>query len=284
MDYRESSEQKNAGTQLRTTPNDFDESAHILRLLEFFSHQPNFSEFCQYVVLDMFSEMQPWGACVASCKQDGHMQIIGSFGLGDGLVSQYEGSSCVGMPRTGGLYVNGQPTMDSDKEQPLDNSGLFKVLNSHGPNSLGLISTDTSLAGFFQLLFLQPFDTLQLIPKMDVTLRVLRALLPAHRPTAFQIPAFEFDLQQSTSISHASLEPKVSKASHELTPRQMQILQHMADGKTNASIARLIGFSESTVRQETIDIYRKLGVCDRRSAAEVAERTGLLIKQGALPN
>jgi DNA-binding CsgD family transcriptional regulator len=36
------------------------------------------------------------------------------------------------------------------------------------------------------------------------------------------------------------------------------------DGKTNAHIAAQLGYSESLVRQETIIIYRKLGVGGRK--------------------
>jgi DNA-binding NarL/FixJ family response regulator len=41
----------------------------------------------------------------------------------------------------------------------------------------------------------------------------------------------------------------------------------MADGKTNATISNTLGYSESTVRQETIKIFFKLGCKDREEAA-----------------
>jgi len=51
-----------------------------------------------------------------------------------------------------------------------------------------------------------------------------------------------------------------------LTDRQMLILQLMASGKTNGFISESLGYSESTVRQETIKIYSKLQ-CDGRIEA-----------------
>ncbi|MEI6406732.1 MAG: helix-turn-helix transcriptional regulator [Actinomycetes bacterium] len=48
-----------------------------------------------------------------------------------------------------------------------------------------------------------------------------------------------------------------------LTPRQWQILEHMQKGATNISIARILGFSESTIRHETMRIYRKLNLRGR---------------------
>ena len=64
--------------------------------------------------------------------------------------------------------------------------------------------------------------------------------------------------------------------SNELSDRQLQIVHMMSLGKTNGSIARELGFSESTVRQETISIYRALGVSGRDAAVIRSREWGLL--------
>lgn len=61
-----------------------------------------------------------------------------------------------------------------------------------------------------------------------------------------------------------------------LTPRQATVLRLLADNLKNREIAFSIGYSESTVRIETIEIYRKLGVSGRHEAVRVAARLGLL--------
>ena len=53
-----------------------------------------------------------------------------------------------------------------------------------------------------------------------------------------------------------------------LTERQSQILELMAEGKTNLAISQMLGFSESTIRQESIRIYEKLR-CDGRKEASL---------------
>jgi DNA-binding CsgD family transcriptional regulator len=63
----------------------------------------------------------------------------------------------------------------------------------------------------------------------------------------------------------------------ELNARQLQVLTLMSEHKTNAQIARIIGFSESTVRQETMAIFRFLGVHDRREAVKLATSRGILL-------
>jgi DNA-binding CsgD family transcriptional regulator len=53
-----------------------------------------------------------------------------------------------------------------------------------------------------------------------------------------------------------------------LTLRQKEVLTLIREGKTNSSIGKLLGYSESLIRQESISIYRKLGVNGRRAIRE----------------
>ena len=59
-----------------------------------------------------------------------------------------------------------------------------------------------------------------------------------------------------------------------LTARQGEILEAMAGGLTNREIAKLIRFSESTVRVESLIIYRHFGVHSRGEAVEAAREAG----------
>lgn len=51
-----------------------------------------------------------------------------------------------------------------------------------------------------------------------------------------------------------------------LTDRQIQILSHIANRKTNVEIGEIMGYSESTIRQETMRIFEKLQVNGRNEA------------------
>ena len=68
-------------------------------------------------------------------------------------------------------------------------------------------------------------------------------------------------LNESKSIKQM---PKPELLDTALTQRQERILELINAGKTNATIATQLGYSESLIRQETIIIYRKLGVDGRR--------------------
>lgn len=61
-----------------------------------------------------------------------------------------------------------------------------------------------------------------------------------------------------------------------LTKRQMQILAQMAAERTNAEIAKLLGFSESTIRHETMRIYNSLNVRGRKEAVHFAVERKLI--------
>jgi ATP/maltotriose-dependent transcriptional regulator MalT len=62
----------------------------------------------------------------------------------------------------------------------------------------------------------------------------------------------------------------------DLTSRQIRILELMADGMVNVEIARELMLSESTIRQETVRIYRALGVPNRTEAAKKGRTLGLI--------
>jgi len=64
------------------------------------------------------------------------------------------------------------------------------------------------------------------------------------------------------------LTPSAAPSVVALTPRQWTILRAIQKGRTNSDIARELEFSESLIRQETVQIYRKLGVSGRKDILE----------------
>lgn len=70
--------------------------------------------------------------------------------------------------------------------------------------------------------------------------------------------------------------PRPLPDSVELTARQVEILRLMSRGLTNRQIAGRIGFSDSTVRAESLAVYRALGVRDRQQAVIVGGALGLI--------
>jgi DNA-binding NarL/FixJ family response regulator len=63
---------------------------------------------------------------------------------------------------------------------------------------------------------------------------------------------------------------------HGLSGRQMEVLQLLAEGRTNDEIAALLELSRNTVKQHTSAVYRKLAVRNRAAAIGSAQAMGLL--------
>jgi len=62
----------------------------------------------------------------------------------------------------------------------------------------------------------------------------------------------------------------------ELTPREHEVLELIARGLINREIARILGISESTIRNHTIHLFAKLDVSDRTEAATFAIQRGII--------
>jgi DNA-binding NarL/FixJ family response regulator len=62
----------------------------------------------------------------------------------------------------------------------------------------------------------------------------------------------------------------------QLTAREVEVLQQIAAGGTNRSVAQQLVVSESTVKTHLLHIYSKLKVRDRAAAVRVAFEKGIL--------
>ena len=70
----------------------------------------------------------------------------------------------------------------------------------------------------------------------------------------------------------------------DLTPREMQILQLVIEGKTNRAIATEIYISEKTVEFHLDHIYTKIGVRSRLMAGVWAIQQGIMVKTREIPS
>jgi two-component system, NarL family, nitrate/nitrite response regulator NarL len=61
----------------------------------------------------------------------------------------------------------------------------------------------------------------------------------------------------------------------ELTPRELEILRHVAEGESNKAIGRALDITDGTVKLHVKSILRKLGVRSRVEAAVLAVEHGL---------
>ncbi|MCO5761952.1 MAG: response regulator [Gammaproteobacteria bacterium] len=75
-------------------------------------------------------------------------------------------------------------------------------------------------------------------------------------------------------------ERRAPPAFSDLTPREREILCHLADGRSNKVIARVLGITDGTVKLHVKAILRKLAVHSRVEAAVIAVEKNLCARGG----
>ena len=65
-------------------------------------------------------------------------------------------------------------------------------------------------------------------------------------------------------------------AEEQLSSREVEVLQLVAEGESNGEIAAQLHISQATVKSHLVNIFGKLGVSDRTAAVTTALRRGIL--------
>ena len=74
-----------------------------------------------------------------------------------------------------------------------------------------------------------------------------------------------------TAVDEAPVNPLAEK----LSPRELQVLKGLTEGKSNKEIARDLDLQEPTVKLHVKTLYRKVGAANRTQAALIAREAGL---------
>ncbi len=83
-------------------------------------------------------------------------------------------------------------------------------------------------------------------------------------------------LDELRGVARAATRSRATGPDEALTPREVEILALVADGRSNGEIARLLFISTKTVSVHVSNILAKLGAAGRTEAAAIARRRGLL--------
>jgi len=86
-----------------------------------------------------------------------------------------------------------------------------------------------------------------------------------------EVHAGKYFLPPEVAAKLASRQPAV-----ELTPRELEVLRLISEGKSNKVIGVSLSIAEVTVKSHVRAVFAKLNVLSRTEAIAVANRTGLL--------
>ena len=176
---------------------------------------------------------------------------------------------------------NGQAAVDSVKKDPPD----VVLMDVRMPIMDGVVATQTILASHpeVNILILTTFDDEAFVGdavragakgyllKDTPSTELAEAIRMVHKGYTQLGPGI---LEKAMKSSPAVSEPQTVDVSsfNELTPREQEVLQLIAEGKSNREIAGELYIAERTVKNHVNSILRTLDVRDRTQAA-------ILVKQ-----
>ncbi len=157
----------------------------------------------------------------------------------------------------------------------LDGVGAMRELRRRLPASRVIVLT--SFADDDRLLPAIQAGAAGYLLKNSEPLEVVRAIRAARAGETLLDPVV------AARVVEAIAQPAGAEPTPRLTPREREVLELIARGRSNKLIARDLGISEKTVKTHVGHLLAKLGVTDRTQAALHALRAGLLAprRQGA---
>jgi DNA-binding CsgD family transcriptional regulator len=243
----------------------------MITLLSYLASKPSLDEVAQFLVLEVFREHQPRAALISVFDSSGNVSGAGSFGLGSDVVRALRRMSLWDRSPAVDAIRDGEPIILNDRSSLL---AEYPWLENHdgllNPTMAWPLTLGTQRLGSLQLQFAEPVIHDEIAPIFVATAPILGLYVSLRTSPAPTVEPERHSSQPRTGNNHVE---------SELSPRQLRILHLLAEGLTNPQIAARIGFSDSTVRQETMAIYRFLDADGRREAVHIAGLRGLLNEQ-----
>ncbi|MDO8645811.1 MAG: LuxR C-terminal-related transcriptional regulator [Candidatus Planktophila sp.] len=207
------------------------------------------NQICRFITLDSCAEIFPTSCLLAKLEDDGEFTITGVFGFKSDTVEIFRNLSLVKESmiseavKSNRVHLNGTVN-ELEIHQKIDISGKLNEDAAH------MVILPISEFGVLLLFTTKEPDV---DSSLELFLIAICALLALNKHKSAS--------QAVAIISHL----QVIAGKLNLTARQNTILDGIRLGHTNATIALDMGYSESLIRQETIDIFKKLGVSGRKA-------------------
>jgi DNA-binding CsgD family transcriptional regulator len=214
-------------------------------------------ELSKFLVFKTFAEYSPTALYIAEITEDGYLSPIGGFGFEKTAISTW-GRFPLRM------HI---PITDAVRRDQCIIIDSVDYLFEQYPilEEIGNFSTDwRAVMAWPMLPFGVGFAFLESAPadnsEFEEFLRLIGAVI------VLDILSREV---MSTTIQVKNTRHKKPVSTH-LSNRQKVILEMLSKGATNAEMALEIGYSESLIRQETVEIYRIMGVSGRKELITAA--------------
>lgn len=216
------------------------------------ANNPDLDDLCEFVKTRVFANLNPTGMFISRLSENGNVVPLAHCGFNENIVSSWLNYSINDeLPPTDAIKNNSLIWVADNEDWRRDYPKLVESLTDE---------------------LAKTFITWP-ISARNSSMCVLGILLhETRRPTPDEVSFLEaVGSLIALQISRESFE--TNKVAQEdviklLTRRQREILHGMADGLTNLQIANDLGFSESTIRQESMRMYEILQVSGRKEAIQ----------------
>ena len=206
-------------------------------------------ELCQFLALRICPSGELSRVYIGRLDNDGVIRTKGSFGYSlDVKVNEVE--TPIDMKRPMPFAMQRREVLVANREEVLSTFPTYEPLDHRSP----WIAT-------------------AVVPTLGRHVFVFRLQCEIEKPEPIRLyfrsvgailSLYDFENRNSYSKSINANKVRKGLLGKPLTPRQVEILDHIKDSKTNSYIGQQLGYSESLIRHETIIIYAKLGVNGRQ--------------------
>jgi DNA-binding NarL/FixJ family response regulator len=193
----------------------------------------------------------------ALLEKAGDMQVVGEAADGQEAVELVKRLTPdvlvmdLAMPRLGGIQATA-------RVRALDVATKVVILSMHSDETLVREALRSGASGY--------------LLKRSVSEELLLAVRAASLGEMYLSPA----VARPVVGDFLALQPEAEAGFADLTPREREVLQLIAEGHTNNAIAHTLGVSVKTVEKHRANLMAKLGVHDVAGLTRVAVKHGLV--------
>jgi DNA-binding CsgD family transcriptional regulator len=268
------------------------DSRALMGVVQLLTTRPSCDHIAQHLVLNLMPDHRARAAVISLFGHDGLLHAVGSFGVPPTLLESFATLSLWDTSPMTDAVRAGEPLIVSSREELTDR---YPWLDSEMTTSDSIVVWPLSLPG-------ERVGAVQIFLSGSPSIDMLHAELNGvSAVVALYLSMLFGDMGRASHAMSApagdrpegpqvGINPLAERAGGwtvppaevqptdrpDLTERQARILELLAKGMTNPQISRQVGYSESTVRQETMAIYRYFGVSGRHEAVRMAGLRGML--------
>ena len=241
--------------------------------------RPRMADVCRYLVLSVPWPEPPNGSVMLRCQDDGYLEVLGWFGYPKEIVEAYRRLSLFDdLPLTTAARTRQTVALYGGGQVETTYPELVKEIASSAPKTPGALVavplvSDLGPIGVIGVSFGSDLDPAgPTVPALESIAPLLGLYIEL--TTSSGAPATGSAATAPGAVDDVDYLP--TPGPEGLTKRQLRVLGMLGKKMSNREIALALDYSVSTIRLDTMSIFRYLGVQSRREAVEEARRRGIL--------